>query len=92
MKLASGSWNIFQAKSAKGRGILNILGNKRLSTWVKRSEIYFRRRKKNIGNTIWMCVKGNKIYFGVLDYDLVLFGLPASPISVYLPPPFVKVH
>ena len=86
MKLASGSWNIFRAKSAKGRGILNILGNKRLSTWAKRNEIYFRRRKKNIGNTIWMRVKGNKIYFGVLDYDLVLFSLPAPPISVYLPP------
>ena len=86
MKLASGSWNFFWAKSAKGRGILNILGNKRLYTWAKRSKIYFRRRKKNIGNTIRMRVKGNKIYFGALDYNSVLFGLPAPTISVYLPP------
>ena len=37
-----------------------------------------------------MSVKGNKIYFGALDYDSVLFGLPAPHISVYLPPPLRK--
>ena len=90
MKLASGSWNFFWAKSAKGRGILNILGNKRLYTWAKRSKIYLRIRKKNIGNTIRMHVKGNKIYFGALDYDSVLFSLPALTILVYLPTPLCE--
>ena len=79
-----------KAKSAKGRGILNILGKKRLYTWAKRTKIYFRRRKKKIGNTNWVHTKGNKIYFGVQDYDLVLFGVPSPPISVYLPPPMQK--
>ena len=37
-----------------------------------------------------MSVKGNKIYFSALDYDSVLFGLPAPHISVYLPPPLQK--
>ena len=69
-------------KSAKGREILNILGNKRLYTWAKRSKIYFRRRKKKIGNTIQMRVKGNKIYFSVLDYVSVLFGLPTPLFSL----------
>ena len=53
------------AKSAKGSGKLKILGNKRLYTWAKRTEIHFRRRKKKIENTNWVCTKGNKIYFSV---------------------------
>ena len=68
-----------RAKSAKGRGILNILGNKWLYTWAKRTKIYFRRRKKKIGNTNWVHTKGNKIYFGVQDYDSVLFDVPSPP-------------
>ena len=43
-------------------------------------DIYFRRRKKKIGNTIQVHVKGNKIYFGALDYVSVLFSLPTPPI------------
>ena len=36
----------------------------------------FQEKKKKIGNTNWVCTKGNK-YFGAQDYDLVLFGIPA---------------
>ena len=76
-----------RAKSAKGRGILNILGNKRLYTWATRTKIYFRRRKKKIGNTNWVHTKGNKIYFGVQDYHLVLF-CKVQPCHALLGYPF----
>ena len=72
-------------KSAKGRGILNILGNKWLYTRAKRTQVYFRRRKKKIGNTNRICTKGNKIFFSVQDYDSVLFGLPSPPFW-FIPP------
>ena len=63
------------AKSAKGRGILNILGNKRLYTWAKRTKYISGEEKKKIGNTNWDHSEGHKIYFSVQDYDLVLFSL-----------------
>ena len=42
-------------KSAKARGILNILGNKRLYTWGKRTEIYFKGRKKDWKHNSDLC-------------------------------------
>ena len=75
-----------RGKSAKGRGILNILGNKRLYTWDKRTKIYFRTMKKRLEIQIGSTLKETKyisvckIMIGVIRCTLTPhFGLSTPP-------------